>query len=642
MTATHGDAKILIVDDQEANIRLLERILRQGGYGRYHSVLDSRQALAVYQEFQPDPVLLDLMMPHLDGVAVLQQLRPLTEGTYRPVLVLTADVSKESQRRALAEGAKDFLTKPFDALEVLLRIHNLLETRFLYQQLQQHANHRIQEQAALLDRANDAIMVRDMQDRILFWNHGAERLYGWTAEEAVGQDARSLLYRAPAAEPDDAGRTVLREGTWAGELRQVTRDGRDLIVASHWTLVRGEQGQPKSQFIINTDITEKKKLAARLEQAQRLESIGALAGGVAHDFNNLLTIILGYSDLALAELGRAGPLHEALQQVRDAGQRAAGLTRQLLAFSRQQVLAPVELDLNGLVRETEKMLRRLIGEDIALTTNLEPALGIVKADPAQMGQVLMNLVVNARDAMPTGGQLIITTRNMQLGPSVSHPQSGTLPGAGVLLMVRDTGCGMDQATRERLFEPFFTTKEVGKGTGLGLATVYGIVRQSGGTIEVDSEAGQGSTFKIILPCHAPQLNVIDASPAGLEVFPRGTGTLLLVEDEDSLRTLSVRTLRAAGYTVLEARDGLEALRVFEQGSDPIVLLVTDVVMPKMSGRQLAERVAVVSPSTKVLYMTGYTDHTVLRHGVQEAGVTLLHKPFTPSTLATRVHKLLGN
>lgn len=642
MTATHGDAKILIVEDQEANVRLLERILRQAGYGCYHSVLDSRQALAVYQEFQPDLVLLDLMMPHLDGVAVLQQLRPLAEGTYCPVLVLTADVSKESQRRALAEGAKDFLTKPFDAVEVLLRIHNLLETRFLYQQLQQHANHRIQEQAALLDQANDAIMVRDMQDRIRFWNHGAERLYGWTAAEVVGQDARTLLYRAPTEEPDDAGRTVVREGAWAGELRQATRDGRDFIVASHWTLVRDDQGQPKSRFIINTDITEKKKLAARLEQAQRLESLGALAGGVAHDFNNLLTIILGYSELALAELGREAPLHEALQQVREAGQRAAGLTRQLLAFSRKQVLAPVVLDLNSMVRETEKLLRRLIGEDIALTTNLDPALGRVKADPTQMGQVLMNLVVNARDAMPTGGQLTITTRNKELEPSAAHPQVGTLPGAGVLLVVRDTGCGMDQATRERLFEPFFTTKEVGKGTGLGLATVYGIVQQSGGTIEVDSEPGQGSTFKITLPRYAPQSGVIDACIPALEALPRGTGTLLLVEDEDSLRALGMRTLRAAGYTVLEARDGEEALRVFEQGSDPIALLVTDVVMPRMSGRQLAERVAVLSPSTKVLYMTGYTDDTVLRHGVQEAGLALLQKPFTPSTLATRVHELLGN
>lgn len=642
MTATHGDAKILIVDDQEPNVRLLERILRQGGYGRSHSVLDSRQALAVYQEYQPDLVLLDLMMPHPDGMAVLQQLRPLAEGTYRPVLMLTADVSRESRRRALAEGAKDFLTKPFDAVEVLLRIHNLLETRFLYQQLQQRANHRIQEQAALLDRANDAIMVRDMQDRILFWNHGAERLYGWTAAEAVGQDARTLLFRDPTAEPEDAGRTVVREGTWEGDLQQVTRSGRALIVASHWTLVRDEQGQPKSRFIINTDITEKKKLAARLEQAQRLESIGALAGGVAHDFNNLLTIIIGYSDFALSGLGQSGPLYEALQQVREAGQRAAGLTRQLLAFSRQQVLAPVVLDLNSLVRQTEKMLRRLIGEDIALTMNLAPALGLVKADPTQMGQVLMNLVVNARDAMPTGGQLTITTRNMELGPSLAHPQSGALPGAGVLLMVRDTGCGMDEVTRERLFEPFFTTKEVGKGTGLGLATVYGIVQQSGGTIEVDSRPGQGSTFKITLPRHAPQLGVIDSSLPGLEAFPCGKGTLLVVEDEDSLRALGVRTLRTAGYTVLEARDGEEALRVFERCSDPIALLVTDVVMPKMSGRQLAECVAVVSPSTKVLYMTGYTDDTVLRHGVRDAGVALLQKPFTPSTLATRVHELLGN
>ena len=418
MTETsYQNAKILIVDDQEANLRLLERILKQGEYTGYRSLNDSRQAASVFREFQPDLILLDLMMPHLDGVAVIEQLRPLTKGVFLPVLVLTADVANESKRRACAAGATDFLTKPFDAVEVLLRIKNLLEMRFLYQQLQRHADRRIQEQAALLDRANDAILVRDMEDRILYWNQGAERLYGWTPSEVVGLDAERLFCSGSAATLAEAAQTVLTEGKWEGELQQATKDGHEVTVASRWTLVREADGRPKSRLIINTDITEKKKLEAQLLQAQRLEAIGLLAGGVAHDFNNLLTVIIGYSEVALGGLRPDEPTHEMIAEVRKAGKRAAALTRQLLAFSRKQVLAPVVLDLNGLIAETEKMLRRMIGADIVLSTVLDPNLGHVMADPAQIEQVLMNLLVNARDAMPTGGEVTIETRNVELDQS---------------------------------------------------------------------------------------------------------------------------------------------------------------------------------------------------------------------------------
>jgi PAS domain S-box-containing protein len=363
----------------------------------------------------------------------------------------------------------------------------------------QQADTCVREQAALLDLASDAILVRDMSDRILYWNQGAERLYGWSASEAIGRKTGEVLNQGRQADLAEAVQTVVKEGRWQGELRQVARDGREVIVASRWTLVRDAEGRPKSQLVINTEITDKKGLEAQLVQAQRLEAIGQLAGGIAHDFNDLLTVITGFSELALDGLQPSEPAHELISEVHKAGERAAALTRQLLAFSRKQVLAAVVLDLNDLVGATEKRLGQLIGADIDLTITLDPALGTVKADPGQMEQVLMNLVINARDAMPKGGQLTIATRNLDKAPSALASGAGLRSGPSVLLSVSDTGAGMDDATRARIFEPFFTTKGAGKGTGLGLATVHGIVKQSGGSIEVSSKPGQGSTFRVYLP-----------------------------------------------------------------------------------------------------------------------------------------------
>jgi PAS domain S-box-containing protein len=637
----HRHGKILIVDDQEANVRLVERILKQAGFASYRSLTDSRQTSAVFHEFQPDLILLDLMMPHLDGVAVIEELWPLTEGTYLPILVLTADTTVESRRRALAAGAKDFLTKPLDADEVLLRINNLLETRFLYQRVQRRAAERIQEQAELLDRANDAIMVRDLTDRILYWNRGAERLYGWTAEEAVGREVRELLYHGATAHLDDATAALMREGNWEGEIRQVNRDGREVIVESRWTLVLDEEERPKSRLIIDTDVSDKKKLEAQLIQAQRMEAVGRLAGGVAHDFNNLLTVIIGFSEMVLGGLEPQEPTHELIKEVHDAGHRAAALTRQLLAFSRKQVMAFVVLNVNSLISETQKMLCRLIGEDIHLTTSLDPELGLVKADPGQIEQVLMNLVVNARDAMPHGGQLTIETQNVELEPPGGRCGVELASGPYVIVAVSDTGCGMDEAIKVRIFEPFFTTKEMGKGTGLGLATVYGIVKQSGGAIEVESEPGLGTTFRIYLPRQTSDTTDTDRYPSESSLLPCGTETVLLVEDEDCVRTLGALALRSSGYTVLEAPDGEEALAICQRHAGDLDLLVTDVVMPKMNGRQLADQMAAMRPDLKVLYISGYADDTIVHHGVGEAGLAFLQKPFTPSVLVRKVHEVLG-
>ncbi|HXG12793.1 MAG TPA: ATP-binding protein [Gemmataceae bacterium] len=388
------------------------------------------------------------------------------------------------------------------------------------------------------------------------------------------------------------------------------------------------------------DITEHKRLEAQFLQAQKMEAVGRLAGGVAHDFNNLLTIITGYADLTLAGLGKQESLRASVKEIKSAAERATALIRQLLLFSRRAILTPVVLDLNVLVSDLDKMLRRLIGEDIELTTALDPALRPVKADPGQLEQVLMNLAINARDAMPHGGKLLIETRNVELSSAYVQAHREIRPGPYVLLAVSDTGCGMDAATKAHLFEPFFTTKEAGKGTGLGLATVYGIVKQSGGYIYVYSEPGHGASFKIYLPPAEGVTMPPRPRPSAPDI-PRGTGTVLLVEDEEGVRTVARQVLQHCGYQVLEARHSREALRLGEQHPGAIDLLVTDVVMPQMSGRQLADRLARLRPNLRVLYMSGYTDDAILRHGILDKGVNFIEKPFAPEALARTVSRMLA-
>jgi len=371
-----------------------------------------------------------------------------------------------------------------------------------------------------------------------------------------------------------------------------------------------------------------------------MEAVGRLAGGVAHDFNNLLTAIIGYADLMVTSLDQDDPLRKDAEEIKRAGERAAALTDQLLAFSRKKVLQPLILNLNTTVTNMEKMLRRLIGEHIELILGLDPALGLVKADPGQIEQVIMNLAVNARDAMPQGGRLTIETKNVYLDEEYTHQHVDIQPGPYVMLAVSDTGVGMSKETLSHLFEPFFTTKEMGKGTGLGLSTVYGIVRQSDGHIWVYSELGQGTTFKIYLP----RIEEIVESGKRVPVSAKsmqGQETVLLVEDEDIVRDLACRVLSENGYTVLEAHDGREALLICEKYGGPIHLLVTDVVMPGgMSGRQVAERLRTLRPDVKVLYMSGYTDDTIVHHDVLEPGMAFLQKPFMPDILLHKVREVI--
>ncbi len=428
-----------------------------------------------------------------------------------------------------------------------------------------------------------------------------------------------------------------RDSDYEVEFRLRHKVGSWVWILARANLERDAGGRPVRMMGCHIDVTERKHLEVQLRQAQKMEAVGQLAGGVAHDFNNLLTIISGYSEVLLSTLPAGDPVRASVKAISEAGARAASLTRQLLAFSRQSVLEPKVLDLNAIVQETGDMLRRLIGEDVLLTTVLDPKLSRVKVDPSQVEQVLMNLAVNARDAMPKGGKLTIETGNVELDDRYAATHADRRSGRHVLLAVSDTGSGMSPEVKARIFEPFFTTKGVGKGTGLGLAMVFGAVKQSGGSIDVYSELGLGSTFKIYLPAAADQASSPekrDSSVVG------GTETILLVEDEDGVRALALLVLQRHGYTVLAASDGTDAMRVIEQHRGHIDLLVTDVVMPGMDGRELAEGLRPRFPQMKVLFSSGYTDDAVVRHGVLHDSVFFLQKPYSPFSLAKKVRDVL--
>jgi PAS domain S-box-containing protein len=427
----------------------------------------------------------------------------------------------------------------------------------------------------------------------------------------------------------------------AGEAMTFHVEWKTGSYACHVEPLRDASGKLQGAICMSLDITDRKQLEEQLRQAQKMEAVGRLAGGIAHDFNNLLMVIQGYADLLADRVPTGDPLRRNVEQIQMAAQRATSLTRQLLAFSRKQMLAPKVLNVQTVVSDMEKILRRLIGEDVALETSSAPDLWLVKADRSQIEQVILNLAVNARDAMPQGGRLTIETMNVELDASYAHPPAVLSPGKYVMLAVTDNGSGMDAETQAHIFEPFFTTKEKGKGTGLGLATVYGIVKQSGGYVWVYSEPGQGTSFKIYLPRieDTQSGSTRDRKPDTLSL-PRGSETVLLVEDEKGVRELAREYLEMSGYAVIEAENGHMALELAAMHAGQIHLLMTDVVMPGISGRELAERASQIRPGIKILYMSGYTDQAVVHHGILETDAVLLQKPFTAATLASKLREIL--
>ena len=565
-------------------------------------------------------------------------------------LLLTSGLALFALSIPHAEGDITFLLNLPRALYGLLSLVLLFDIYVVYQQLQIHRMHaRLYEQQEIFrligENAADMIAVVDTSGRRLYNSPSYQKTLGYSEEELRNTAAFEQIHPDDRKFVKEAAEEARRTGVGRKlEYRIRHKNGAWRILESTASVIQDDYGESHKVVIVNRDITdrresEKSTRETQARQAQKMEAIGRLSGGIAHDFNNLLGVIIGYTEVMEPHVSPSDPLHKSVQEIKKAGERAALLTRQLLAFSRQQVLEPKVLDLNTVVVDVENLLRRAIGEDIELTTVLEPTLGRVMADKGQIEQVIMNLAVNARDAMPNGGKLNIETANAELDATFVRDTPYVRPGPYVQLVFTDTGTGMDAETQAHIFEPFFTTKERGKGTGLGLATSYGVVKQSNGYIWVYSERGKGTTFQICLP--RVEAAVQAESPEKCQ--PRswqGEETILLVEDEDSLRTVTRDLLLQNGFEVLEADGGLQGLESAQRHHGPIHLLLTDVVMSVINGPTLAEKLAASHPEMKVLYMSGYTDYVIGRNGNLESGTHLLAKPYTRETLLRKVRAVL--
>jgi len=500
----------------------------------------------------------------------------------------------------------------------------------------------------LVENAHDIIYEHDLEGYYTAANKAAQHITGYSLPETLELNMTQTVVPEYLEKAQLMfQRKLAGEEITAYELEIIAKNGSRIPVEVNTRLVFHD-GVPVGVQGIARDITERKRLEGalreseeQLRQSQKLEAIGQLAGGVAHDFNNLLTAINGYSALALRRLGDDHPVSSYLEEIRKAGDRAANLTRQLLAFGRKQLLQPLAINLNDIVGDMINLLKRLIGEDIQLVTRPDAKLKLIKADPGQLEQVLLNLVVNARDAMPSGGTVTIETANTTLDGAYAGRHVGVTPGEYVILAISDTGTGMDHATQSRIFEPFFTTKETGKGTGLGLSTVYGIIKQSGGNVWVYSESGKGTTFKVYLPQVEDQVAPREDSKADATI-KRGCETVLLVEDEELVRKLAGDLLEESGYVVLSASGGEEAISFGKNHTNRIDLLITDVVMPRISGKQVAEQLAKIHPETKVLFMSGYTDEAIVHHGIVDSHIAFIQKPFSERALAQKVRDVLDS
>jgi len=627
--------RILLLEDVWADAELVKVELRKAGLQfTARRVTTQPEFERALREFRPDLIIADHNLPQFNGAAALAIARQMALAA--PFILLTGSLDEETAVEYMKAGAADYILK-----DRLARLGPAVRAALDRKRMKQQLDEREEYFRSLIEQAMDIIAVLDAEGALRYASPSVLPLLGYAPEDLVGLSIFALVH------PDDVDETlrVFSEGVATGqggrllELRLRHKDGtfRHLEAIGRYLL-----DDPLVQgVVINArDVTERRALEQQFLQAQKMEAVGRLAGGVAHDFNNLLTAILGYADLLLYGLPTLSPLRPDLEEIRKAANRAGALTRQLLAFSRKQVLEMRVLDLNDLVADMDKMLRRLLGEDIDMLTNLGSALGAVRADAGQLEQVIVNLAVNARDAMPDGGRLTIETRNAELDDSYVREHVPVQPGRYVMLAVSDTGIGMSAETMAHVFEPFFTTKEPGKGTGLGLATVYGIVKQSGGYVGCYSERGEGggTTFKVYLPrVDAP----VDQFPARA-ALPRtvGSETILLVEDEAALRALTRRLLEKHGYMVLEAGTRDAALALAWEHVGPIHLLLADVVLPGVSGPTLAGELRARRAEVKVLFMSGYTEDAIVHRGVLAPNTAFITKPFAGDELAAKVREVL--
>jgi PAS domain S-box-containing protein len=645
ITSPHGPERranpaggaVLIVED-DAGVALLEqRRLERAGFSVL-TAATAEEALARLEAHDVSLILLDYRLPgDVDGLDFYDRVKEA--GYDLPVILVTAFGNEATVIRALRVGVRDFVNKSVDFLDYLpAAVGRVLDQVRTERELaESEARLRVSQERfeAFMNNSPTAAFLTDEDGRLLYVNRTWEERFGRSWDQWVGKTATELWPAEFANVLREHDRAVLEAGK-ALEVFETMPDAHG--VARQWLVYKFPVPDASGRRLLGgiaLDVTEKQKLEALLAQAQRMESIGVLAGGVAHDFNSLLTVILGNAELLLFDLGPDDPARELLGEITKAGEMAAALVRRLLAFGRRQVCVPQVLDLNALVTGTDQLLRRHVGPNVYVTTALDPTLYRVKADPGQLEQVLLNLVFNARDAMPAGGHLVIETRNTMLDEAFAERHPPAHPGAYAVLAVADTGVGMDDTLKARIFEPFFTTKEPGKGTGLGLSTVYGIVTQAGGYVEVLSHPGHGTTFRVYLP-RAEDGPEVHRPLSDFSRGARGRETVLLVEHEDQSRRLARFALESHGYTVLVARDGAEAAQVCQRHPGEVQLLLTDVVTPTMSGRKLAELLVAQWPGLKVLYMSDYVNVALSSGG----DASVLPKPVAVSTLARRVREVL--
>jgi len=642
---------ILIVDDSQHIQRLLKAFLEPVWYTDVLTAASARDAfkhLGIDNQGggapEVDLILMDVTMPEMDGVEACRRIKATPEVQDIPIIMVTAHDEATYLDEAFAAGAMDYITKPVNKIELRARVRSALtlkrelDSRKLASSRLEEKNREWRKLSQAVEQSPSTVMITDTQNYIQYVNPKFSQVTGYTFEEAVGQT--SGLLESGEATPEESAQmseTIASGKEWHGECLKRKKNGETYWASESIAPILDLQGEITHIVTLGEDITERKVLQERLNQSQRMESIGQLAGGIAHDFNNLLSVISGYTSILLSKSTTEPETADQLREIDRAAERASQLTSQLLGFSRRQVIKPITLDVSTAVINSYGMLRRVIGLTIELVMLPAEGLPPVFMDPNQLDQIIMNLVINARDAMPEGGTLTVTASHHQGELYAAHT------GDCVVLSVSDTGVGMSEEVKAHLFEPFFTTKNTGKGTGLGLATCYGIVEQNDGYIEVQSELGQGSTFNVYLPVteEREKSDLDDDNPSVVSSSTPGTETILLVEDEPRVQSMEAIILADQGYVVLQAADGEEALRVCQANQDQeIQLLVTDMVMPRMSGGELITELSSRRPQTKFLVVSGYAEGAIERNVVTRNDVRFMQKPFKPKELADTVREIL--
>lgn len=621
--------KVLLIEDNPGDARLLQELLAEVRSTRFELIQVERlnQGLQQLQEQSFDVVLLDLSLPDAQGVDTFVQLHQHDRNT--PIVVITGLNDETLASHAVQSGAQDYLVKDQLTRDVLVR-----SVRYAIER--KRAEQKIREQAALLDIATDAILVQDLDGRILFWNKGAERLYGWCAAEMIG-NTYDVLSSESGASLEAAQRLLFEQGEWSGELQRQTKSGKLVTVESRWSLVRHDDGKPKSILVVSTDVTEKKKLEAQFLRVQRMESIGTLASGLAHDLNNILTPILATAQLLQFKFPHLDEHNQRLLKMVEANaKRGAALVRQVLLFARGVEGEQAVLQLEPLILETQQIAQETFPKSIAIEANIAPDLWSIGGNATQIHQVLMNLCVNARDAMPNGGTLTISAKNQLVEQAYTQINLEARVGSFVELTIADTGVGIAPEIIDRIFEPFFTTKEIGQGTGLGLSTALGIIKGHGGFVSVKSEVGQGTQFHLFLPA---VMSMNTQEPQVAEILSGHEELVLIVDDEAAIRESSKALLEAYHYQVLTAANGNEAIALYQQHQQDIRVVLVDMMMPVMDGATTIDLLQQINDQVKVVAISGMVSRS--QTAAAKTASRFLQKPYTAEELLSTMRQVCG-